>query len=244
MKTETKYPLKINGSMTVPGGAFTEVHVNGFGRITNDFSCETYHVNGQSNVSGNIKAETVTINGKADVQGNLDVSNLKVNGKASVTGSIHAGDVEVYGHLHVEGNAASKDFISKGKTTIEGNCEADDFTSKGVIHISKMLNADSIEIKLNADSYIKEMGGEEIDIRRESVSKTLGKILTFLASPKESTLTSELIEGDEIYIEYTNAEIVRGNEVKIGPGCTIGRVEYKEELSVDPSSAIKETIQN
>ncbi|MBM7693403.1 cytoskeletal protein CcmA (bactofilin family) [Peribacillus deserti] len=244
MKTETKYPLKINGSMTVPGGAFTEVHINGSGKITSDFCCDSYHVNGQSHVIGNITAEEVTVNGKADVQGNLTTKEIVINGKADVTGNIQASDIQIHGNLNIEGNVAADDFVSKGKTTIEGNCEAEDFTSKGIIHISKMLNADSIEIKLNADSYIKEIGGEEIKIRRESMANGLGKLISFLANPKSSTFTSDLIEGDEIYVEFTTAEIVRGNEVQIGPGCTIRRVEYRDELTVDPSSTIKETIQN
>ncbi|WP_026694996.1 bactofilin family protein [Peribacillus kribbensis] len=245
MVTETKYPLKINGSMTVPGGSFTDVHVNGSGKITSDVNCDSFHINGHSSVLGNIKAAgEITINGKADIKGSVKADEIEVNGKAEVKGALEAGDIKVNGNLKLFGNVTAEDFVSKGKTVIEGNCEAEDFVSRGTIHISELLNADSIDIKLIDDSFIKEMGGEEIEVRRDSSAPILGRLLSLLGSSKSCMLTSDSIEGDQIYLEYTSAGTVRGNDVRIGPGCNIGRLEYKNEMSVDPSSEVKEAVQN
>ncbi|MNG32826.1 hypothetical protein D3C84_1189280 [compost metagenome] len=52
-------------------------------------------------------------------------------------------------------------------------------------------------------------------------------------------LTSQTIEGDHIYLEYTTAEVVRGAHIKIGPGCEIGRIEYTEKLEQDKRSKVK-----
>ena len=38
------------------------------------------------------------------------------------------------------------------------------------------------------------------------------------------------IEGDDVDLEYTQADVVRGRRVRIGEGCSIGRVEYSESL--------------
>ena len=38
------------------------------------------------------------------------------------------------------------------------------------------------------------------------------------------------IEGDDVDLEYTEADVVRGRRVRIGEGCSIGRVEYSESL--------------
>lgn len=51
-------------------------------------------------------------------------------------------------------------------------------------------------------------------------------------------LTAEVIEGDQLYLEYTHAEIVRGNTIEIGPGCVIKRIEYKTSLEVDESAKV------
>ena len=53
-------------------------------------------------------------------------------------------------------------------------------------------------------------------------------------------LTTELIEGDEIYLENTNAKIVRGNNITIGEGCNIGLIEYSGEINISSESIVKE----
>jgi cytoskeletal protein CcmA (bactofilin family) len=51
-------------------------------------------------------------------------------------------------------------------------------------------------------------------------------------------LTSNIIEGDLIYLENTNAKIVRGKNVTIGAGCKIELVEYKESFKKDEKSVV------
>lgn len=48
----------------------------------------------------------------------------------------------------------------------------------------------------------------------------------------KSELHAGVIEGDYIDLEFTTADIVRGNVVIIGNGCSIGRVEYHSKLTV------------
>lgn len=50
-----------------------------------------------------------------------------------------------------------------------------------------------------------------------------------------------MIEGDDIYLENTKADIVRGNKVKIGPGCQIGVVEYRDDFTHDSKALVKIT---
>ncbi|HIC96284.1 TPA: hypothetical protein EYP12_06635 [Candidatus Bipolaricaulota bacterium] len=56
------------------------------------------------------------------------------------------------------------------------------------------------------------------------------------------TLEAELIEGDEISLEWTRARTVRGKKIEIGEGCEIERVEYSEELRVSPGAEVKERV--
>ena len=55
-------------------------------------------------------------------------------------------------------------------------------------------------------------------------------------------LVTDTIEGDDIYVEYTTAKTVRGNNVRIGDGCDIGLVEYKNSFELDKGSQIKEHV--
>ena len=49
-----------------------------------------------------------------------------------------------------------------------------------------------------------------------------------------------IIEGDDIHLENTIADTVRGKRIAIGPGCRIGTVEYTETLSVHDDAEVKE----
>lgn len=52
-------------------------------------------------------------------------------------------------------------------------------------------------------------------------------------------LIADVIEGDRVYLENTEAAVVRGKEVIIG-GCSIGTIEYANKYECDPHSQIKE----
>ncbi len=47
------------------------------------------------------------------------------------------------------------------------------------------------------------------------------------------------VEGEEVYLEDTRADLVKGKEVRIGPYCTIQVVEA-EKLEVHETSTVKE----
>jgi len=53
-------------------------------------------------------------------------------------------------------------------------------------------------------------------------------------------LRANVIEGDEVHLEDTTAETVRGKTVEIGPGCQIGTVEYSDKLDVHPNAEVKD----
>jgi hypothetical protein len=49
-----------------------------------------------------------------------------------------------------------------------------------------------------------------------------------------------MIEGDDVYLEGTHADVVRGRSVCIGPGSRIGNVEYSESLAIDPEAEVRQ----
>lgn len=91
-----------------------------------------------------------------------------------------------------------------------------------------------VNIHLRYDrSRVKEIGGTSITVRRKP---------GFLKR-KAGALSAELIEGDAIYLEYTEADIVRGKHVEIGPGCKIGKIEYQTSCKSHEKSTVQEHIQ-
>ena len=56
-------------------------------------------------------------------------------------------------------------------------------------------------------------------------------------------LEAELLEGDNIDIDYAHIKTVRGNNVTVGPNCEIELIEYTGVLTVDKSANVKEIKQ-
>jgi hypothetical protein len=47
-----------------------------------------------------------------------------------------------------------------------------------------------------------------------------------------------MIEGDEILLENTKADVVRGKNVQIGKGCEIGLLEYQDSYKLETGSVV------
>lgn len=66
------------------------------------------------------------------------------------------------------------------------------------------------------------------------------KIITPFLGPKRELdkLTTDVLEGTVVNISSINAKIVRGSDVRIGPCCNIGEVEYSGKLEVDERAVV------
>ena len=51
-----------------------------------------------------------------------------------------------------------------------------------------------------------------------------------------------LIEGDNIHLENTICDIVRGDNITIGKGCTIGTIEYSNKLIIDKENIVRNKV--
>jgi cytoskeletal protein CcmA (bactofilin family) len=212
--------ITMSGIGSSSGGNVRIVKIDGIGKLDGDVICSEFIVNGKADIYGSVKASTADINGTAVVQGNLHSERVRTQGKAIVNGDLIGDHIDLTGLL-----------------SVAGKCEAERFNANGKLQM-KMLNAGNIQITLHGNSSIAEIGGERIKIRREP-GIDFAKWLKVLPIPLGNKLTAQTIEGDDVYVEYTTAEVVRGSNVAIGPGCEIGLVEYKTKFDHDKASKIK-----
>jgi cytoskeletal protein CcmA (bactofilin family) len=255
MEKTVQNNIKISGSSSVGGGVFNQVKINGSGKIISDLECEVFSCSGSSKVEGNLKAETIKVNGSADIEGNvaadeitvsgssdidgdIDCKEIKINGTASVKGNLKSKDITINGSSSIEGNVSGEEVEVRGQVKIKGDCEAETFISRGNFKINGLLNAGKIDLELLRHCEAKEIGGENIIVRKNIETYGVKKLIKFLASQSNDYLTADVIEGDKIYLEYTQAKVVRGNTIEIGPGCNIDRIEYKENLEIDESAKV------
>ncbi|CAG9614556.1 hypothetical protein BACCIP111899_03789 [Bacillus rhizoplanae] len=219
MKT---HDLLMNGYGTANGGQFRNVQLNGKGTVNGDLECIDFECNGSGHVNGDLKAEKITISGSGKINGKIDALYMSIEGSGSIYEDATVKKMKISGKGTVAGNISGEDMNIRGKAIIDGGCT-----------ITGMLNAGKINIVLRYEhSSVEEIGGEKITVRKKSSF--------FPFSKHGGFLKTRVIEGDEIYLEYTKADVVRGNNVTIGPECEISVVEYHESYKNAGQSLVKE----
>ena len=228
---ENRGDLVINGFGSSNGGQFHHVTINGKGTINSDVECVEFECNGSGMVQGTVKMNTAQVNGMVKILGDVDGKQLTVDGSAKIDKNIHVNKLKVSGKASVGGAVKAEEIVIKGRLTVEDDCEAEMFKAESLFKVGGLLNADEIVINLFGDCRAKEIGGETIQVKKNKAS------LFDLFKPN-TQLETDLIEGNKIELEYTNAKVVRGHQIKIGPNCHIGLIEYTDELIVDKKASI------
>jgi cytoskeletal protein CcmA (bactofilin family) len=221
MDDHNRVDLKIYGQGTSSGGEYKTITIMGEGEINGDTTCNDIKIYGEGAVTGDLNAENiVNIKGHTEVRGNLNAKKIKLQGELDVDGELFADEA-----------------ILTGSLTTKGDCNAEIFKLEGNFTINGLLNADILKINLYWPSEVREIGGSEITIKRDGKLSFLGLKNRIMPGGKNN-LKAEIIEGDEIYLENTIAKVVRGNNIKLGPGCKIELVEYKNDFKQDKGSEV------
>ena len=241
MEESNKKDLKINGIMSLPGGSYNNVKVNGHLDLTSEIDCNEIHINGMLTVSGKVKAGKAKVHGSSSFKDDVEFDSFTVLGKADVTGEAKIKELKIEGQMSFSKNLQSESVTIYGETKVKGNCDAETFKTKGAFTIDGMLNAGIIEIKLHGKCSANEIGGENIKVYK-GTDYYFKKIIKSIFSTNifDSKLIANVIEGDDIYLESTKAKIVRGDSVEIGPNCEIDVVEFKNKFRKNENSVVKE----
>ncbi|WNR43536.1 hypothetical protein [Paenibacillus roseipurpureus] len=230
--------LTITGSSTVAGGKYRRVKIVGEATIEGDVQCQDLKCMGTLDMEGDLLSEHIGVVGTFALTGKTRTATMKNSGTVSISEDADIGVLSGSGTVEVRGRLQGHRMSLKGQITAGGDCEVDVFNLKGMFTVGGLLNAGDIDIRLFQDSTAREIGGEKIRIRKASLLHPLS--LFFRPSP-HAAVTATVIEGDDIYLEYTRAKVVRGNQVVIGPGCEIDLVEYKVLLEKKKNAVVRES---
>ncbi|HUI30757.1 MAG TPA: polymer-forming cytoskeletal protein [Candidatus Acidoferrales bacterium] len=224
MVKNMKNDLRINGLGNSSGGNYNYVQINGKGDINGDLDCVELQINGLGCIHGNVKTRTARVAGKSEINGSVKAEDLIIDGMTEIGGAVSADRIE-----------------NRGMLKVNKDCGAETFRSQGGFTIGGLLNADKIDIEMYVASRAREIGGQEIEIKAGSAfgfKKFLSSL--FPMWQMNRYLSVETIEGDNIYLENVTVKVVRGGNVKVGPGCQIDKVEYKNTFYKDRDSSVKE----
>lgn len=215
--------LTMSGWGRAIGGEYGNVQIDGVTKVSGSISAAYgIRASGVTNIEANAYTPEMRIEGKLTVGGDLIARTMYLDGLCRVAGRIEADSVKLDGML-----------------TTGGDIEAETFISRGAVRTTGLLNAGTIELGLaHKTSRIRELGGETVIVKRLAGNRW-SWLWSWALPDADSRLDAELIEGDILRLEYTHAEVVRGEQIVIGKGCKIGKAEYKGRLTVHPDSVVE-----
>jgi cytoskeletal protein CcmA (bactofilin family) len=209
------------GTSSAAGGRYDQVKITGECKVSGDLACRRMGVTGNVWVDGALNSEELSLTGAAEIKGSLRAGTVRGRGELKFENAARVGKVDFTGNMNVR-----------------GDMEADRFLLSGACAVDGLLNADRLEIRLYGSCRAREIGGESLTVKRSGVSRLMG--LVNIGGPV--LLTADVIEGDSVDLSCTEAGVVRGNHVVIGPDCVIGKVEYRESLKVHKSAVVRERV--
>ncbi len=216
--------MKITGTGSSGGGIFRNVKIVGEAVIHSDVESELFKCTGTVAVNGHLRSNQMKLTGTLHVQGDVSGDSMKTSGQMEVDGELKVRQVKINGDTVVKRSIHSEQFKAFGSLRLHGDCSAEQIRIKGAIQTERMLNAEYIDIGLYGFSKVAEIGGHKIEIKRTLISS----LISMFNATRQSDLVADTIEGDVLHLEHTEAKVVRGRKVYIGPGCRIGLVEYSE----------------
>ena len=233
--------LRLSGAGNAGGGKFLNVRLSGACSINGSIECTDLHCSGASEIRGGVKAKHIKTSGSSDIKGEVSAEEITISGASHIRGDVSTNNIKTSGASEIKGNLSANKVEISGASEINGNCNAESFIARGGFDIGGLLNADNIDIEIDGRCRAREIGGEKIKVvEGYRVGSSLGKMLNSIFTSERKELTVSIIEGDDIFLEYTMASIVRGNKVVIGKGCNIHTVEYKDSIEVDPKAHVSE----
>lgn len=235
--------MKISGSSAMPGGEYRTVSISGSGKVQGSLRCESLRCSGSARVQGDVDcAGEIRCSGSSRVTGDIACQelgcsgstrcegSLRANGRVhssgalKLDGSLEGGEVDVSGGLEA-GEIRCGLLHCSGGARVSGGVEAESAHLTGSAVIQGLLNAETVEISASRGIRIGSIGGSSIRIYKPTQVSLLGLFHSSVSCAQVGD-----IEGDDVDLEYTQADVVRGRRVRIGEGCSIGRVEYSESL--------------
>jgi cytoskeletal protein CcmA (bactofilin family) len=240
METVLRHDLAVTGTTSAAGGQYRKVKITGEGRIDGIVDCIRLRCVGTSHIYGELKGEEAFVTGTLNVSGNMDLNRLRLKGQLNAGGPVVCKTGSVYGTITARDGMSGEEMRIHGQLVVTEDVEMEYLSVKGGFQIGGLLNAGRLDVRLYQICRAKEVGGETIVVRR---GRGLTGWLQAVLFGGAGRLEAELIEGDDVYVEHTTAETVRGNKVEIGPGCDIGKVEYRDGCVRSKQSRVRESLQ-
>ncbi|MEG0846249.1 MAG: hypothetical protein RR090_01420 [Niameybacter sp.] len=214
-------------------GKYNKIRIVGSGELEGNITCHKLSSAGSASAKGNIYFDELKTAGFFEIDGSLEGKTIRTAGASEIRGSIKADSCKAYGMIHLQEDVETEHFLVRG--AIEG---------------AGRINSEKVLIQLLGACQVEEIGASEVEIGKKviisdetGIRKWFNNNINMNFGDTEGSLIAKVIEGDRIYVDTAQVEVIRGEYVEIGPDCSIDKVEYTESISIDKGSKVGEIIQ-
>ena len=225
--------ILILGEGTCIGGKYNKVRIMGSGQLEGNVTSKKFTAAGSVEGKGNINFEELKVAGAIEIEGSLKGKKLRIAGAGEIQGSIKVDGCKIYGMLE-----------------LEEDLEAEEVIIKGGLECNGYINSETVFIQLLGPCQVEGIGASNIKIgKRIILEEKKGWKKWFITNPRidfggrEGRFIGKEIEGDNIYVDTAQVQVIRGEHVEIGPDCQIDKVEYSQFISIDKGSKVGEIVQ-
>lgn len=210
---------------------------------------------GDLRIVGKIKAEKIKSAGDLTANEEVEVEEMSIFGdglfkklvrgkKVSTFGDLESLNTVEIKELNVYGAVKGKIFNTE-KFIVNGDIEAADEINSDFLEINGTvkslgsMNIGSGNFNLMGNSKVNEIFCQDLRVNAGNSNYT-GILSGLISRNSYGKLTVQLIEGDEIFLENTICDTVRGKNIQIGRGSKIRRVEYQNTLKIYENGEVTE----
>lgn len=244
MNAQERKNIRITGTASAAGGLYNNIRIMGESKITGDIDCITFGCTGTADITGQFVSQMFKVHGTVLVNGTVLNDKTTINGDMTVFGNATLREGKINGQLSVKNNLFGEELKVHGMVNVDGNCEIDRIHGTGAFNVNGLLNVGQMDMQLYWPCHAQEIGGERITVKKaQGISAMMKSLLDMFKPQQDARLTAGSIEGDDIILENTTAQFVRGNNVTIGHGCHIEHVEYRHTYNQAPDAIVNHRTQ-
>ncbi|WP_133430518.1 hypothetical protein [Macrococcus hajekii] len=211
--------------------------------------------------------ELINVEEPTTFTSSVEANELNVRESATIEGRLNAPYITNSGVLSIHSTLETQELVNdkKGRLFVEENVIGSKVSNEGLIELKKDLKAEHIEssgeiissgriegqtLSFEGSFKVKDIRAERLDFiltddcEASSITandiKVDAKRQALIFKDNDHLLKVDHIDGGTIYLENVIAELVRGDEVTIGPNCTIKILEYTKDYKLDNRSDVLE----
>ncbi len=194
--------------------------------------CELLKIRGSVALYQKVHLKKISTHGYSTFHSHVAADELINSGSCTIKDNCEVKEIVNAGNLKMRNGQTTK-ITSSGKLTIEQTLQSEQFDSTGIVQ-AKEIHSKNFQLKLAGKSEIERLITNDACVEKEKYTFSLLK----------KKLICKYIQGRNLRLSYTEAEIVKGDVVVVNKNCDIKTLYYTENYIISPNAKVQHIIRS